>query len=301
MKKVYLIILLCMVIIMHTNCGGIFTPGPNYKDSVDIACENRDFVNAYRFARYLDNDSIVVKKEVMYVLEEQGEAGLVRIAMIVNEHDAKWVYLDLTKMAISMGNEQLATKIYRMSDACDEQALQYAITADMEGLINLFVNQNDEYIDKENVVEYLKSKGIYNELYETIIKKRMEVINRNLEERETILQKTSLPQILSAINIVINDERYYDIKKACEQFNNEINTYNDKCLELLIDAINNKNLKIAQRAVKMLKKTVVFSDKKIKDNGPCYDTYRIVVTHSSAAITNANNTLDQAIKDGKFK
>lgn len=49
------------------------------------------------------------------MLENQGESGLVRISMIINEHNAHWLYLDLMKMAIAMGDESLATKLYNMS------------------------------------------------------------------------------------------------------------------------------------------------------------------------------------------
>lgn len=304
MKKIYQIIMLCVMSVELGSCGGFNSNSTeiNYHDSVAVACNNFDFPKAYFYAGKCGAEDEVIKKEGAYVLEQQGESGLVRISMIVNEHKAQWLYLDLMKMAISMGNETLATKIFKMSDDCDDQCIDYAITADMEGLINLFINKKDKYIDEENVAEYLKDKGTYDEKYKAIAKKRIEEINRNLKERETYLLKTNLPPIVSAINIVRKGS--YDIQEKCEKYNDTVNKYNKKCLELLVDAINNKNLKIAQRAAKMPKKTVVFTYHLIKNGGTDFDmdnTYRVVVTHSSASITNAKNVLNEAIKEGKFK
>ena len=251
MKKIYQIIMLCAMAIAMVSCGGTKSDSEereSYHDSVAVACNNFDFAKAYLYAEKCDAKDEVIKKEGAYVLEQQGESGLVRISMIVNEHNAPWLYLDMLKMAISMGQESLATRLYKMSDACDEQAMDYAVTADMEGLVKTFVSKNSNFIDKQNVIEYLKEKGTYDRVFTVIEKQRQEEKKRAKEEAkakilaELLASKHSLPEcsLPSGLHLCTEDVSYdggRELERKYQKYINDAHYHNNRCTEALIKAI----------------------------------------------------------------
>lgn len=309
-KKICQFILLCAVILALGSCSGCCSSEPNYNDSVNIALENRDFVKAYRFASKCDMTKSVVSKEAAYVLEEQGEAGLVRIAMIVNEHKAQGIYLDLLKMAISMGNEQLATKIYKMSDACDEQSLDYAVTADMEGLVSTFLSKNPSCIDKQNVIEYLKEKGTYNKLYSEIEKKRQEENTKRFRERiKSILSQvegTKPPKGLQDyyLGSEMRDGLYMVSNKSNVDYYASSQKVNSQLDELLTEAIKMKNLQLCQEIISSYKETIEVTtgeEPPVKVDRVKVDGDHSYIKFTYSARNEAKKRLEEAIRSGSFK
>ena len=144
MKKIYQIIMLCAMGIALASCGGGSTT-ENYKE----ACEQHEFQKAYSFVNelkkemqeyqnengyeiknnwgdetakynnlknnYKEAEHYVVLQEAAYILESQGLDGLVKISMVVKEHDAQWVYADLIDIAVAMGNEELENRLQKLA------------------------------------------------------------------------------------------------------------------------------------------------------------------------------------------
>ena len=64
---------------------------------------------------YEEAEHYVVLQEATYILESQGLDGLVKISMVVKEHDAQWVYADLIDIAVAMGNEELENRLQKLA------------------------------------------------------------------------------------------------------------------------------------------------------------------------------------------
>lgn len=152
MKKIYQIIMLCAMGIALASCGGgSTTEKEHYKE----ACEQHDFQKAYsivnelkkemqeyenenayeiscgetgapfgqdEFATYKnlkenyeEAEHYVVLQEATYILESQGLDGLVKISMVVKEHNAQWVYAELIDIAVAMGNEDLVIRLKKLA------------------------------------------------------------------------------------------------------------------------------------------------------------------------------------------
>lgn len=314
MKKIYQIFMPCVMAIALASCGGRTENEANYEDSVNVALENRDFVKAYRFASKCGMTSSVVSKEAAYVLEEQGEAGLVRIAMIVNEHNAPEIYLDLLKIAISMNNEQLATKLYKSSDACDEQTIDYAVTADMEGLVNTFISKNSNFIDKQNVIEYLKEKGTYDKFFTVIDKQRQEEKKR-AEAEEKAKKIAALNKEIDNLTSQVFPSRpalgmvkgYGEIPDEYKSYRDRVDDFNADCRKLLAGAIKEKNLPCAKKVAAMAKTSIAWNEigdwaqvvEKHRDVWSSYEAYKVIDDNTEKKAI--QQILNEAIRNGSFK
>lgn len=78
------------------------------------ACEEHDFIKAYKIVQELDKFSgqeeakrYVVLQKAMYVLEQQGEGGMMRISAITKENEAYWLPAELLDLAKTTGNSSL--------------------------------------------------------------------------------------------------------------------------------------------------------------------------------------------------
>lgn len=154
MKKIYRIIMLCVMAVALASCGGSSPEeiGPaEYKE----ACEQVDFIKAYSVVNklkdkmqnyerdhinmiknankgwwisqpyiteyynlknnYEEAEHYVVLQEATYILESQGLEGITKITMIVKEHNAKWVYKDLIDIAVAMGNDEMAVRMKELA------------------------------------------------------------------------------------------------------------------------------------------------------------------------------------------
>ena len=64
---------------------------------------------------YEEAEHYVVLQEATYILESQGLDGLVKISMVVKEHDAQWVYDDLIDIAVAMGNDEWENRLQKLA------------------------------------------------------------------------------------------------------------------------------------------------------------------------------------------
>lgn len=65
---------------------------------------------------YKEAFKYVVLQEALFVLEESGERGLMRIAGIIKEHNADWLYSELFGVMASIGNDEMKEKILKMAE-----------------------------------------------------------------------------------------------------------------------------------------------------------------------------------------
>lgn len=310
MEKKYKMFLLCATaIVAFVSCGKRTEDTSKYEDSVYIACENRDFVKAYMYAKKIGDTKPVVKKEAQYVLETQGESGLVRISMIVNEHNASWVYQDILNMAISMGNEELATKIYKMSDVCDEHSVDYAVTANMEGLVSVFISKNPEYIEKQNVKDYLKEKGTYENLKEIaqskLLEKKIKDFREKLESILSSVHGTKPPKGLQhwRLGDKILDNEYDDSYQDYINYYNSSQKANTQLDDLLTKAMRETNIAFCKEIISSYKETIniTLGSDGVKVNGKKVDENHCYIEYTNEAMNNAQKRLDEAIKKGDVK
>lgn len=148
MKKIYQIIMLCAMSVAIASCSD--SSNSNSHGDYKEACEEGDYQKAYSIINELkhemqeyenenaedmaglrpdrdklaiyrnlqknfeDAEHYVVLQEATYILESQGMEGLTKIALIVKEHDAEWVYKDLADIAIAMGNDSLETRLEKL-------------------------------------------------------------------------------------------------------------------------------------------------------------------------------------------
>ena len=131
------------------------------------ACAERDFAKAYSIVyemkekqeekehcRYINGSyeplKYVILQEAMVVLEENGEDGLIRIAGIVKEHNAAWLYDELITLFKSTGNKELLEKLERMDP---HRAILASETPIISGILKGYFEVSGQTAKIEN--EYL--------------------------------------------------------------------------------------------------------------------------------------------------
>lgn len=183
-----------LIFIAITMCS---CSGPSRSD-IEEACNQGDFEKAYRLAgettpyantfEYLafklfetnynqEEDDIITEgirweykrfvatRECMYIIENEGENGLDKVAKICSKELISSDADNLLQYAISLGNESLAIKLHEMFGDCFVlTAIVYAITADMEDLALSMIDaapsrlRLKEYIENEIIANFLKEK-----------------------------------------------------------------------------------------------------------------------------------------------
>lgn len=96
----------------------------SYRTEYKEYCEKGEFQKAYeacnKMNRYMliqgdKDEKYIIIQEATSVLESQGVEGLPKIAFIVKEHNAEWLYKDLADIAVSMGNDELERRLKKLA------------------------------------------------------------------------------------------------------------------------------------------------------------------------------------------
>lgn len=85
-----------------------------YKGLQDIADSKKE-QQEEKLQLYKAAVDYVILQEATSVLESQGLEGMPKIAFIVKEHDAKWVYKDLIDIAVAMGDDELVDRMKKLA------------------------------------------------------------------------------------------------------------------------------------------------------------------------------------------
>lgn len=115
MKKIYQLSISACALCALMAFAGCISCGDGDGD-YQQACEEGDFVKAYKCAKSADAERYVILHEAMYALEQDKETGLMKIAFIAKEHKTDdWLFDELEDFAHQMGDEELAQKLSSMN------------------------------------------------------------------------------------------------------------------------------------------------------------------------------------------
>lgn len=86
------------------------------------ACEQHDFEKAYKIIDKLDDSDkkkalhYTVLQEALYVIEQQGEAGMLRLGVIMKENKAYWLPSELLDIVKQTNDESLIAGIIKLDE-----------------------------------------------------------------------------------------------------------------------------------------------------------------------------------------
>lgn len=316
--------------------------------AINKQCESGDFDAAYMLASTIHDYSVreetekrIVKNECIYVIDNEKEAGLVRIDIILKEHKAENMYPELLDFAISINDESLATKLFKISGKCSEHTMNYAISAEMKDLVLNIIEVVPDYISDGNVIAFLREKGLYERFELERQKKQAEIAAKEEEARREIAakkeearrearreeeqqQRNRLEKEYNKLkarriegvrpNPGLNNINYgkdileakkhpLDASKENIIYYQSVSKYNSDCLSLLAEAINAKDKNRAQQIVTLIKENIEIT---LGDNTIIVDNKKIDIYHSYIKYTNtdkkqAQQQFNDAIKQGLFK
>ncbi len=331
MKKIYLFLILCVMCIALASCGN---KEKDYQKQYMEACANNDFAKANAIVDMMEVDcksedlekdirthrNYVIEKEVLYLVAQGTEESANRLLFLFKENDS-FGWDRLLELAISQGNEYLATKIVDASDVISVQGVEAAIRNNMHKLAdnlltkdikkyanNLvvinYVVENDKIdlvksmLDIEPAViytnttisDYCKNKNIYNKYVRNYLNSQMVALNKNAPSK---------PQV--GLIRVIRAQDESDFSDFIE-YNKEVKVHNSNCCMLIDIAIKLGDLKSAKKAkslAKPLLKWTLLGDwaqvvHKCRTCSSIYDAYRVSFDNSS--ITKVNNYFNEAFR-----
>ncbi|MDO4497237.1 MAG: hypothetical protein Q4B58_05350 [Bacteroidales bacterium] len=137
-KTIFTSICIAIFYLGLSGCS-LFESDNDIRVEIVKACDENNFAEAYMLSDKLEDKrediKYIVRRECIFNLEKNGENSLPKIVTIVSEQNASWVYNDLLKVAIVMGNEPLAKKLFNLYPECDQEIISSATNADFEELI----------------------------------------------------------------------------------------------------------------------------------------------------------------------
>lgn len=88
------------------------------------ACEEHDFAKAYKIASNLEYNKekqealhYIVLQEALYVLEQQGESGILRLGVIMKENKAYWLPSELLDIVRQTNDEALIECLEKLDES----------------------------------------------------------------------------------------------------------------------------------------------------------------------------------------
>ena len=324
MKKIYLFLILCVMCIALASCGN---KEKDYQKQYMEACANNDFAKANAIVDMMEVDcksedlekdirthrNYVIEKEVLYLVAQGTEESANRLLFLFKENDS-FGWDRLLELAISQGNEYLATKIVDASQSISDQSVEAAIRNNMHQLAdNMLTKDIKEYAnnlvvinyvvenDKIDLVksmleiepgviytnttisDYCKNKNIYNKYVRNYLNSQMIALNENAPSK---------PQVGL---IRAQDESGFI------EYNEKVKVHNSNCCMLIDIAIKLGDLKSAKKAKSLakplLKWTILGDWTRVVEktsNSSIYDAYQVSFDNSS--ITKVNNYFNEELR-----
>lgn len=278
------------------------------KSDIEKACNQGDFEKAYRLAEESGyGRSIVAKKECMYILENMGEEGIAKVAIIASDQYIHIDPNDLIKYAISLKNESMAIKLYKMyamrlQTEDSRECVEYAMAVDMEDFITLVISTTPEFIENTTIVDYLKGKGKYDEIVVSLLQKSYDsLLNKEISGKRPPL---GLQDYSFGSELLENHNYHLWAPEKYNIYYHSLLEYNADCLNLLEKAIALKQLEMAKKIVLLVKQSIKItlgdSDKKIYVNKQRVDGSHSYIQSDDTDIKNAKKRLADAIREGAF-
>ena len=277
-------------------------------DMMEVDCKSEDLEKDIRTHR-----NYVIEKEVLYLVAQGTEESANRLLFLFKENDS-FGWGRLLELAISQGNEYLATKIVDASQSISDQSVEAAIRNNMHQLAdNMLTKDIKEYAnnlvvinyvvenDKIDLVksmleiepgviytnttisDYCKNKNIYNKYVRNYLNSQMIALNENAPSK---------PQVGL---IRAQDESGFI------EYNEKVKVHNSNCCMLIDIAIKLGDLKSAKKAKSLakplLKWTILGDWTRVVEktsNSSIYDAYQVSFDNSS--ITKVNNYFNEELR-----
>ena len=277
-------------------------------DMMEVDCKSEDLEKDIRTHR-----NYVIEKEVLYLVAQGTEESANRLLFLFKENDS-FGWDRLLELAISQGNEYLATKIVDASQSISDQSVEAAIRNNMHQLAdNMLTKDIKEYAnnlvvinyvvenDKIDLVksmleiepgviytnttisDYCKNKNIYNKYVRNYLNSQMIALNENAPSK---------PQVGL---IRAQDESGFI------EYNEKVKVHNSNCCMLIDIAIKLGDLKSAKKAKSLakplLKWTILGDWTRVVEktsNSSIYDAYQVSFDNSS--ITKVNNYFNEELR-----
>ena len=161
MKKIYLFLILCVMCIALVSCGN---KEKDYQKQYMEACANNDFAKANAIVDMMEVDcksedlekdirthrNYVIEKEVLYLVAQGTEESANRLLFLFKENDS-FGWDRLLELAISQGNEYLATKIVDASDSISVQSVEAAIRNNLHKLADNMLTKDIKKYAKDSI------------------------------------------------------------------------------------------------------------------------------------------------------
>ena len=260
---------------------------------IDLAIDNddEDFVKALTKQYKGSISSDILRKIVEFLYIEKGDRNLDFVQTMLNRYNKSGLLLDAV---VEKGNEDLVV----------------SLTQHVSGPISFLTFKNVmDFLELRNNNNYQKLfstlalKVEDNELIEYATeKKQMVVVNKirisELEEElKSLLEKSDFKVITKGIH---ED----DISVDGPECNEIISRFNQECIKVLRKAINYKQMKMANKAISLMKPNIVThtgSTLNPKVEGVTVGYGKFYAQYVNSEINEAKNILNQAVHSGAFK
>ncbi len=256
-----------------------------------IDAEDEDFVKSLTKQYKNDISSDILRKIVEFLYIEKGEGNLDFVQTLLNRYNKNSLLLDA---AVEKGDEDLVVSLaQQVSGSIDFPTFK--------GVMDfLELRNNNNY---QRLFTTLASNVEDDELVEyATAKKQMTVVNNfHISELERDL-KSLLDE--SDFKIITKGIHEDDVSVDGPQCNERISRFNQKCIKVLRKAINYKQLKMANRAINLMKPNIVTyqgDSSNPKVDGVTVGYFQMYIQYVNSDINEAKNILNEAVRSGAFK
>ncbi len=255
--KAIKILLLLFIPLLAVSCGN---KEEKLKNEYIEACADGNFEKARAAVLKLEpidywdakeGMKYVNDKEIYSLLAHPSRDNDSRILFLYNSYESLELpnMSDVVEVAISMGNENLPEKLIKAGVKVDNDMVKAAVNADMEDLVALMIAKDSKLILDPEVAKYCKASSSID--YDAIKKEYDNLIKNELEEKLKALYNVSIPT-RPALGIVKSDH-YGDIPSEYPSYKNAVESYNNRCISVINQALEYNYRDIARKALALMK------------------------------------------------
>lgn len=278
-----------------------------------------DYIDINEHMKYVND------KEIYYLLAHANSENNNRIMYLFNSYDSYQLpdMDDVIEVAISMDNEQLASKLIKAGVEPTEAIAKAAISADMNDLVMIIIKKNPHVVFEKEVAEYYateegtdKLKSLLLSLWEldesedvhsNIIKLGNSFGIDGFEElakKETVRKLNEALSEIRSMTIpnrpalgVVKSDHYGELSDEYKEYNEAVANRNNACTELIGTAMELGERSVANQALNLMKPSlqcVVIGDwcrvvEHKNDHSSVYNAFR--VTEDRSAIEDARKLI----------
>lgn len=310
MNQIIHITVFCLAACLLSACGKKITvkgaDGTEYK-SYQECCAANDFEAAHKFLAKMENSEdfesdyysakeYVFKQEALYLMSQGDEAAKKRIIYLLKEEGGNDNHVDmLIDLAIDNDDEDFVkalTKQYKGSISSDilRKIVEFLYIEKGDRNLDFVQTMLNRYNKSELLLDAAVEKG--NE--DLVVSLKQQVLE---EELKSLLEKSDFKVLTKGIH---ED----DISVDGPECNEEISRFNQECIKVLRKAINYKQMKMANRAISLMKPNIVThcgNSGNPKVEGVTVGYGKFYAQYVNSEINEAKNILNQAVHSGAFK